>query len=71
MRPCTRELSRSLERQISVWYQHKEYKFPTQSTLDGGFFSCCDNGSPDGRDVQAGLTDGWSIRDIGADSLYI
>jgi hypothetical protein len=47
------------EMKFSVWYKHKKNNFPTQSTLDGVVVSdfCCDNGSPDGRDVQAGLTD--------------
>jgi hypothetical protein len=33
--------------------------FPIQSTLDGVLVSdlCCNNGGPNGRDVQAGLTD--------------
>jgi hypothetical protein len=37
----------------------KNTNFPTLSTLDGVvvFYFYCDNRSPDGRDVQAGLTD--------------
>jgi hypothetical protein len=33
--------------------------FPLNSILDGvvAFYLCCDDGSPDGRDVQAGLAD--------------
>jgi hypothetical protein len=40
------------ENKYSLRYQH--------TTLDGVvvlFYLCCDNGSPDGRDVQAGLID--------------
>jgi hypothetical protein len=38
----------------------KHTNSPTQSTLDGvvGFDFLCDNGRPDGRDVQVGSTDG-------------
>jgi hypothetical protein len=63
MRPCTIELSRyksslegrhtphgtNIRKQIFPLNLHwTELQFPD---------FCCDNGSPDGRDVQAGLTD--------------
>jgi hypothetical protein len=37
----------------------RKTNFPTQSTLDRGvvFHFCYDNRGPDGRDIQAGLTD--------------
>jgi hypothetical protein len=45
---------------FSVWYQHREHKFSCliYTGWSCSFFDfCCDNGCPDGRDVQAGLTD--------------
>jgi hypothetical protein len=62
MRPCTRELSEhksSLERQIlRIPPTQKNTNFHTHSTLDGVevFCLCCDNWSPEGRDVQTGLS---------------
>jgi hypothetical protein len=47
------------EIKYSGWYQHKKNTF-SNSIYTGrrcSFYFCCDNGSPDGRDVQAGLTD--------------
>jgi hypothetical protein len=35
------------------------------------FYFCCDDGSSDGRDVQAESTEGWSSRDMWADFLYV
>jgi hypothetical protein len=45
--------------EFSVWYQHKKHKFLhliyTGHSCCSNF--CCDNGSPDARDVQTGMTD--------------
>jgi hypothetical protein len=53
------EQKSSLKRQFSVRYQHKYTIFPLNLHWTELQFSafCCDNGTPDGRDVQAGLTD--------------
>jgi hypothetical protein len=47
------------ESKFYLWYQHKKKNFPFNLnwTELQFFYFCCDNGSPDGRDVQAGMTD--------------
>jgi hypothetical protein len=57
---------------FSIWYQHKNTNFPTQSTLDGVivFYVCSDDRVQTGEMSKLGWLIGWSIRDIWADSLY-
>jgi hypothetical protein len=62
MRPYTRELEIIIgDTEFSVLCQHKKNKFShsvyTGRSCSFFFYLCCSNGSPDGRDVQAGLTD--------------
>jgi hypothetical protein len=59
--------------EFSVRYQHKKNKF-SHSFYTGRscsfFYFRCDNRGPDGRDVQAGLTDRMVYQRHAADSLY-
>jgi hypothetical protein len=59
MRPCTRIEVITGKTNSPYSTNTKKTNFHIQSTLGGVvvFYFCCDNGSPDMRDVQAGLTD--------------